>query len=97
MLRPASPNCCTGELGSGTSCWNAFVLNHLRGVFGPEFGFPITFGRLLENPEISGACPCRETSVESNTVNGVPLCTDTIPLNCQLPSTCWYQVLACRQ
>ena len=29
------------------------------------------FSQLLENPEISGASPCRDTSLES--VNGVPL------------------------
>src|SRR5215472_17958915 len=85
-LRPSLPNCCTGEFGSGVICWNAALLNHSCGVRGPELGSLIGLGRLLEKPEISGALPCSETSVESNTVNGVPLCTVTIPLNCQSPS-----------
>src|ERR1700674_1810418 len=91
-LRPSLPNCSTGEFGSCVRRWKALVWNHCCAVCGPEFGFPIRFGRLLEKPEISGALPCRETSAGSNTVNGVPLIRVTIPLNCQLPSACSYQV-----
>ncbi len=54
-------------------------------------------GRLLEKPEISGALPCNETSFESNTVNGVPLCKVTIPFSCQFPKAYSYQVCPCRQ
>ena len=56
-------------------------------VFGPVLGFcPGTrLGRFAENPVISGAPPCTETSLESKTVNGVPLITVAMPFNCQLP------------
>jgi len=57
-------------------------------VRGPAFGFcPATrLGRLAENPVISGAPPCSETSLESKTVKGVPLITVAIPFSCQPPS-----------
>src|SRR5580704_8687765 len=94
-LRPSSPKTSKRPRGSGWSFWNALTLNHSAGVHGPEFGLPITFGRLLENPEISGAWPCSETSLESNTVNGVPLMAVKIPFNCQLPRTWPYQLFEC--
>src|SRR5579864_1264631 len=99
MLRPAVPNCCTGELGSWVIFWNAFAFSHAPGVFGPELGFcPGTrFGRFEKNPLISGAEPCTEKSVESKTVKGVPLIKVTIPFTCQLPSACWYQPWGCLQ
>src|SRR5208337_546515 len=94
-FRPSSPNTSNLPRGSGWSCWKAFTLNHSCGVRGPEFGLPIRLGRFAEKPVISGACPCSETSFESNTVNGPPLMTVTIPFNCQLPKTCPYQLLEC--
>src|SRR5450755_2644778 len=94
-LRPSFPNTSTWPVGSGASRWKAFMLNHCAAVCGPEFGFPTTLGRLLENPDISGACPCTETSLESNTVNGVPLIAVMIPFSCQLPRTLPYQLLEC--
>src|SRR5579872_1709497 len=98
MLRPALPNCCTGELGSWVILWNAFGFNHAVAVLGPALGFcPATrFGRLEKNPLISGAEPCTEKSFPSKTVNGVPVMAVTIPLTCQLPRTCWYHPLGCR-
>ena len=70
--------------------WNALAFSHALGVFEPEFGScPETrFGRLEKNPLISGADPCTEKSVESKTVNGVPLMRVAIPLSCQAPSAC---------
>ena len=52
MLRPAVPNCWTGEFGSWMIRWNALALSHAAGVFGPALGFcPGTrFGRFAENP-----------------------------------------------
>src|SRR5258708_31082120 len=90
MFRPAEPNCCTGEFGLGVIRANAFALSHAFADCGPELGFwPATrFGLLAENPLISGAPPCSETSFESNTVNGVPLISVVIPLTCQLPNAC---------
>src|SRR6476646_3410913 len=87
MLRPAVPNCCTGELGSWVILWNAFGLSHALVVFGPLLGSATTFGRLEKNPLISGAEPCTEKSFPSKTVNGVPVIAVTIPLTCQLPRT----------
>src|SRR5579863_10169391 len=92
-LRPSSPNCSTGEFGFWVIFWKAFTLNHSATVRRPEFGLPTTLGRLLENPEISGAWPCSETSFESNTVKGVPLMAVKIPFNCQLPKALPYQLL----
>src|SRR5437868_4369425 len=97
MLRPALPNCWIGEFGLGVSCWKAAVLNHCNTLRGPEFGSPTRFGRFAENPVISGAPPCNETSFESNTVNGVPLMNVVIPFICQFPSACWYQACGWRQ
>src|SRR5580658_373935 len=94
-LRPSSPNTSNRPRGSGSSCWKAFTLNHSAAVRGPEFGLPTTLGRLLENPEISGACPCSETSLESNTVKGVPLMAVIIPFNCQFAKTLPYQSVEC--
>ena len=53
----------------------AFALSQALTVCGPLLGFcPTTrFGRLAENPVISGAPPCTDVSLESKTVNGVPL------------------------
>src|SRR6202051_4700340 len=90
-LRPSLPNCSTEEFGAWLILWKAFTLNHSAAVRGPEFGVHTPLGRLLENPEISGACPCSETSLESNTVNGVPLMAVKIPFNCQLPRTLPYK------
>src|SRR5436309_5673195 len=97
MLRPAVPNCCTGEFGSGVMRWNAFALSQALGVFGPLLGFcPGTrLGRFAENPLISGAPPCSEKSTESKIVKGVPLIIVAIPFNCQPPRTCWYQRCGC--
>src|SRR3981189_2883988 len=99
MFRPAVPNCCTGEFGSWITCWNAPLFSQAPGVCGPALGFwPGTrFGRFEKNPVISGAEPCTEKSVESKTVNGVPLIAVTIPFTCQLPSTCWYHPCGCLQ
>src|ERR1700683_4020149 len=94
-LRPSSPKTSKRPSGSGSSCWKALVLNHSAAVRGPELGLPITLGRLLENPEISGACPCSETSLESNTVKGVPLIAVKFHFNCQLPRTLPYHVAEC--
>src|ERR1700724_3658747 len=90
MLRPAVPNCCTGEFGLGVSRWKAFALSHACVVWGPAFGScPGTrLGRLAEKPVISGAPPCSEASLESKTVKGVPLMIVAMPLTCQAPSTC---------
>ena len=64
VLRPTLPNC------PGCEEAKAPVLNqHSGGAYrhpetpfwftrSPEFGLPIRFGRLLGNPEISGAPPC---------------------------------------
>jgi hypothetical protein len=43
------------------------------------------------------APPCAETSVESYTVNGVPLMNVIIPFACQPPSTCAYHFFAWRK
>jgi len=53
--------------------WNALALSHALGLCGPALGFwPTTrFGRLAENPVISGALPCWETSFESNKNRGL--------------------------
>src|ERR1700758_47551 len=93
MLRPAVPNCCTGDSGSGVICWKAALLSQAVVVLGPALGFcPGTrFGRFAEKPLISGAPPCCDTSVESKTVNGVPVITLAMPFNCQAPRMCWYQ------
>src|ERR1700686_56665 len=90
IFRPAVPNCCTGELGFGVIRANALALSHAFAECGPELGFwPATkFGRLGEKPVISGAPPCSDTSLESKTVNGVPLIAVIIPLSCQAPNTC---------
>src|SRR5882762_5345138 len=99
ILRPALPNCSTGELGSCTTRANAFAFSHAVVVRGPELGFcPATrFGRLAENPVISGAPPCNEASLESKTVNGVPLISVAIPFTCQFPRICRYQPCGCLQ
>src|ERR1700688_105403 len=88
MLRPAVPNCCTGELGSWVIRWNAFGLSQALVVVGPSLGLATTFGRLEKNPLISGAEPCTEKSLPSKTVNGVPDIAVTIPFTCQLPRIC---------
>src|SRR6267143_1514679 len=51
MLRPAVPNCSTGELGSCRMRANAFELSHALALRGPELGLcPATrFGRFAEN------------------------------------------------
>src|SRR5437868_5020515 len=99
ILRPALPNCWTGELGSGVIRANAFALSHALAECDPELGScPATrFGRLAEKPVISGAPPCSDTSLESKTVNGVRLIAVTIPLSCHPPNTCRYQPSACCQ
>jgi len=51
---------------------------------GPLFGLPTKSGRCAETLVISGALPCADTPFESNTVNGAPLISETIPL--KLPS-----------
>ena len=39
ILRPALPNCWTGELGSGITWAKAAAFSHAPTVFGPAFGF----------------------------------------------------------
>src|ERR1700740_3490056 len=77
VLRPRLPN------WPGCACWKAPVLNQHSAVrtgtdaplcwHEPESGSPTVFGRLLKNPEISGALPCTDGLLESYTVNGVLL------------------------
>ena len=75
------------------------IRNHLRECGGvqprarsfagrsSDFWPETTSGRLAEKPVISGAPPWSETSVESKTVNGVPLIAVTMPLSCHPPRT----------
>ena len=46
----------------------------------------VWFSTLNNSLRNSGAVPWSETSLESNTVKGVPLMAVTIPFNCQLPN-----------
>src|SRR5215831_7138650 len=82
MFRRAVPNC--PALATGSGRWNARALSQALTECGPLFGLPTKSGRCAEKPVISGALPCRDTSFESNTVNGVPLISVTIPLSCHV-------------
>src|SRR5215469_9452423 len=88
MFRPAVPNC--PALATGSNCWKALALSQAVTVRGPSFGLPTRLGRCDEKPVISGALPWADTSFESNTVNGVPLISVTIPLSCHPPKACLY-------
>src|ERR1035438_3905347 len=88
MLRPAVPNCPASRVGSSRT--NALALSQALTEWGPLLGLPTRSGRCAEKPVISGALPWAATSLESNTVNGVPVISVTIPLSCHPPRACLY-------
>src|SRR6185437_9065820 len=85
IFRPAVPNCCTEEFGFGVIRAKASALSQSLAECGPELGFwPATrSGRLAENPLISGAPPCADTSRESKSERRTAHCGyDSVELPC---------------